>query len=169
MRRRTGRTWAERRGGNGIEAAGLNVSTASNNHRRPSLDGCNAHEHAEPESLASHRQSVVIPANQWRPPIKAVLFVFQASVEPKIAVCNHAMVASARFDCEIAEFRVVRDEGMNACAHAAELPPRIQWGEGPTANSCASMSWNDLNSRALPLGSRKNIVDCSPVCPLNRV
>ncbi len=31
------------------------------------------------------------------------------------------------------------------------------------------MSENALNSRALPAGSRKNIVDCSPGCPAKRV
>ena len=35
------------------------------------------------------------------------------------------------------------------------------------ANSCAG-SANALISTALPLGSRKNIVACSPTCPLKR-
>jgi len=30
-------------------------------------------------------------------------------------------------------------------------------------------SWKDLNSSALPLGSRKNMVACSPTSPLNRI
>ena len=31
------------------------------------------------------------------------------------------------------------------------------------------MSLNALNSSAFPVGSKKNIVACSPVCPLNRI
>ena len=36
------------------------------------------------------------------------------------------------------------------------------------AKTCEK-SAKDLNSRALPLGSRKNIVACSPTSPLNRI
>lgn len=36
------------------------------------------------------------------------------------------------------------------------------------ANNSASIFANALNSNALPLGSSKNIVYCSPGCPSNR-
>ena len=37
------------------------------------------------------------------------------------------------------------------------------------ANSCAAMLWKDLNSSALPLGSRMKSVDCSPGVLAKRV
>ena len=36
------------------------------------------------------------------------------------------------------------------------------------ATSCVPMSWKDLNSSALPEGSSRNIVACSPGSPWNR-
>ncbi len=51
---------------------------------------------------------------------------------------------------------------------AAALAPVLRRAPAQVANSCAEMSRNDLNSRALPEGSSRNIVACAPGAPLKR-
>ncbi len=72
--------------------------------------------------------------------------------------------------------RIARAEARNAVGARSPPPlgahgligPPARSGCAAVANSCRK-SRNALNSRALPLGSRKNMVDCSPTWPLNRV
>ncbi len=49
-----------------------------------------------------------------------------------------------------------------------ERNPAIKFPDYSHAKICDG-SRNDLNSRALPLGSLKNMVACSPTWPLNRI
>ena len=48
------------------------------------------------------------------------------------------------------------------------LMPSHAFDSRVVANNSASISANALNSKALPLGSSKNIVCCSPGSPSNR-
>ena len=65
---------------------------------------------------------------------------------------DHRAVAALR------KIRHAFDEGCHGCSCDRSY----------RANSCPAMSRNDLNSSALPLGSCRNIVACSPAWPRKR-